>query len=250
MMVTFLSLGSSGCQEEAAASRQETEPTAETSKMPAQKGIQENRGMAYTIITMKIDDPEKYAEYRRQSRPIFAAAGGHLEREFEIVAPPKGTIVDLGNPNRLLVLYYDTQDGDEKLLSDPEYQRVRKIMDEATSDVRVITGTSAHFEASESPEDGRFYLMKLSYYKDNTDGRMDELMRLSEDIKPYQFYTERMIVPDAAFGFDAPSEVAIHFHDEADQNVALQQDESLMQAIGSYNERFLEKYAYLGLKML
>ena len=210
--------------------------------------LKENKGMSYTILLMNVHDERKYAEYRRKSSKIFKKAGGHLEREFNVVRIQNGGIDDIGEPNRALVLYYDMPDGDDKLLNNKEYQKIRPLMMESVRDLKVIKGTSEYFYQSESPEEERMYIMKISYYKEDQDGRLDMLKETGRLLTPYGFHTERMITPNSAAGFDKPDEVSVHFHDNAEQNDELHKDEEAMQAIGDYNSKYISKFAYLVLK--
>ena len=70
----------------------------------AEKDIEVNEGVAYTVLLMKVTDEEMYAQYRKKARPIFESIGV-LEREFE-VQKVNGNIA-LGDVNKVLVLYYN-----------------------------------------------------------------------------------------------------------------------------------------------
>ena len=244
-MIIGASIGCSANQSKEESNKDVIESTATTMKM---EKLKENKGVNYSIVLLTIKDAEKYNHYRKATEKLMKMAGGHIEREFDVMGQ-KGNIVDFEVPNRLVVIYWDTPDGHEQLMNNEKYKKESELLKSSVSNIRVVKGISEMFQTSDSNESGRMYLMKISYYKENTEGRIDMLQKIGSKLAPYGFYTERMIMADEAKGIDVPSEVTIHFHDFAHQNAELQKDESVTSAIGEYNDKYLTHFVYLPLKL-
>lgn len=242
-LVALLIACSGNSQKKTTASHQTNKN--ETTKM---KRLKENQGGNYSVIFLTIHDHEKYNSYREKTEKLMRKSGGHIEREFDVMGQ-KGNIPDFEAPNRAIVVYWDTPKGSALLMNSKEYQKASELLKASTSNIRVLKGKSAMFQSSDSDETGRMYLMKISYYKENTKGRLNMLHELSPKLAPYGFYTERMIMTDNAVGIETPSEVTIHFHDFASQNEQLQKDESVINGIGKYNEKYLTEFVYLPLML-
>lgn len=213
------------------------------------KILMENKGKTYSIIFLNITDEKGYDDYRKSSDELRLKYGGHIEREFDVMGQ-KGNIPNFEAPNRIIVMYWDEPNGNTLLMKDEKYQKAQAILKSSTSAIRVVDGTSEMFQSSDSEEAGRMYLMKISYYKEDTEGRLKMLQEIGSAISPYNFYTERMVMVNEAFGFDKPSEVTIHFHDKAIQNEQLQKDEVVTKAIGEYNNKYLTFFVYIPLKLI
>ncbi|MBL4669342.1 MAG: DUF1330 domain-containing protein [Flavobacteriales bacterium] len=212
------------------------------------EGLKENKGVNYSIVLLTVQDDEKYNRYRKATEKLMNKAGGHIEREFDVMGQ-KGNIENFEAPNRIVVIYWDKPDAHEELMSNEKYKKESKLLKQSANNIRVIKGTSEMFQSSDSDENGRMYLMKISYYKENTEGRSEMLQKIGPQLAPYGFYTERMIMANDAKGIDTPNEVTIHFHDFAHQNTELQKDESVKSAIGEYNSKYLTHFVYLPLKL-
>ncbi len=161
----------------------------------------------------------------------------------------KGNISGFEAPNRIVVVKWDSETGHQHVMDNPKYKDISKLLKASTSNIRVVKGTSEMFQSSKSDEDGRMYLIKMSYYKSNIQGRLDMLGDIGTKLAPYGFYTERMIMVNESIGFEKPDEFTIHFHDFVSQNVKLQNDAIAMKAIGEYNEKYLTQFVYLPLKL-
>lgn len=244
-MMVCTSAGCSANQSKKESNKDIIESTATTMKM---EKLKENKGVNYSIVFLTIQDNEKYNRYRKATEKLMKKAGGHIEREFDVMGQ-KGNIADFEAPNRLIVIYWDTPNGHEQLMNNKKYKKESELLKSSVSNIRVVKGTSEMLQTSDSEESGRMYLMKISYYKENTDGRIDMLQKIGPKLAPYGFYTERMIMVNEAKGIDVPNEVTIHFHDFAHQNAELQKDESVTSAIGEYNEKYLTNFVYLPLKL-
>ncbi|WP_142783761.1 DUF1330 domain-containing protein [Changchengzhania lutea] len=244
-MIVSVSNGCSANQSKKENNNNTIESTAKTMKM---EKLKENKGVNYSIVLLTIQDNEKYNRYRKATEKVMKKAGGHIERDFDVMGQ-KGNIENFEAPNRVVVIYWDTPNGHEQLMNNEKYKKESELLKSSTSNIRVIKGTSEMFQSSDSDENGRMYLMKISYYKENTAGRIEMLQKIGPKLAPYGFYTERMIMANEAKGIDIPNEVTIHFHDFSYQNEELQKDESVKSAIGEYNNKYLTHFVYLPLKL-
>ncbi len=228
-------------------SGQSAEKTSQSKKTNNQM-LMENQGRTYSVVFLNITDQKGYEQYRKSTDKLRKKYGGHIEREFDVMGQ-KGNIPDFEAPNKVIVMYWDNPDGHQLLMNDEKYQKALTVLKTSTSSIRAVRGTSQMFQSSTSDETGRMWLIKISYYKDNTAGRLDMLQEIGDKLTPYGFYTERMVMVDEASGFDQPSEVTVHFHDFAYQNEELQNDASVTGAIGEYNQKYLTHFVYLPLKL-
>lgn len=211
-------------------------------------GIEENKGKIYSVIMLNISNEEGYNKYRKKSEQLLQKSGGNIEREFDVVGQ-KGNISDFETPNRIIVVSWDSPNGHQNLMDNSKYIKVSELLKSSTRNIRVVKGASVLFQSSSSNEKGRMYLIKMSYYKKNTQGRLDMLNEIGPKLSPYGFYTERMIMINESVGFEKPDEVTIHFHDHAFQNAELQKDTSVTNAIREYNQKYLTAFMYLPLKL-
>jgi len=214
----------------------------------SKKNLTENKGKYYSILLMRVSNETHYEDFYGRFMRILSDQGSYIEREFEVEAP-RGNISDLGQPNRALVVYHGSQAKEKNLRSSRDYGETQRVLEAATDYFKTIKGTSVSFQASGSRESQRFYLMKISYFKEDTQGREEMLTEIRPLFDPYGFKTERMIKGLAAEGMNTPDEVSIHFHDEASQAGALMQDSKATQAIGDYNQKYVANYAYLSLRL-
>lgn len=210
--------------------------------------LEANNGKSYSVIMLNISDDTVYNTYRKKSNKLLKKSGGHVEREFDVMGQ-KGNIPNFEAPNRIIVVKWDSPMGHQNLMENPKYIKTSALLKSSTSNIRVVKGTSEMFQSSDSDENGRMYLIKISYYKTNTNGRMDMLNEIGPKLKPYGFFTERMIMVNEAVGFEKPDEFTIHFHDFEAQNEALQKDEAVGNAIGKYNTKYLTQFVYMPLKI-
>lgn len=217
-------------------------------KMDGNQKLKANNGKSYSVIMLNISNDDGYNQYLEESNKLLEKSGGYIEREFDVMGQ-KGNIPDFEAPNRIIVVKWDSPNGHQNLMDNPKYVKASELLKSSTSNIRVIKGTSEMFQASDSDENGRMYLIKMSYYKDNTQGRQDMLNKIGPKLAPYGFYTERMIMAEESVGFETPDEFTIHFHDFATQNEELQKDESVTSVIGEYNNKFLTQFVYLPLKL-
>ena len=216
--------------------------------MDRNQKLKVNNGKSYSVIMLNISNDDGYNQYREKSNKLLEKSGGHIEREFDVMGQ-KGNIPNFEAPNRIIVVKWNSLMGHQNLMDNPKYIKVSELLKSSTSNIRVVKGASEVFQSSNSDENGRMYLIKMSYYKDNTQGRLDMLNEIGPKLAPYGFYTERMIMVKESVGFETPNEFTIHFHDFAAQNEELQKDESVTTAIGEYNNKHLTQFVYLPVKL-
>ncbi|MBL4710054.1 MAG: DUF1330 domain-containing protein [Flavobacteriales bacterium] len=219
-----------------------------TIKSQNKMNIEENKGENYAVIMLNITNVEGYNKYRKKTKKLLLKAGGHIEREFDVMGQ-KGNIPNFETPNRVIVIHWDSPNGQLSLMNNPKYIKASELLKLSATNIRVVKGTSEMFQSSNSDEQGRMYLIKMSYYKNNTHGRVDMLNEIGPKLAPYGFYTERMIMVNESVGFEKPNEFTIHFHDFAYQNEELQKDSSIKSLIGEYNQKYLTQFVYLPLKL-
>ncbi len=223
-------------------------PSTNETAMANRQALKENKNKNYSIIFLNITDEAGYNKYRKATEKLRKKYGGHVEREFDVLGQ-KGNISDFEAPNRAIVMYWDTPEASKAIMEDKKYQKAFETLKASTSSIRAVHGTSAMYQSSNSDESGRMWLMKISYYKEKTPGRLDMLKELGQELSPYGFYTERMVMANGASGMATPSEVTVHFHDFAHQNEELQKNQKIIDAIGEYNQKFLNHFVYLPLKL-
>lgn len=219
-----------------------------TIKSQNKMNIEENKGGNYAVIMLNINNLENYNKYRKKTKKLLLKAGGHIEREFDVMGQ-KGNISNFETPNRIIVVHWDSPNGHLNLMNNSKYIKASELLKSSATNIRVVKGTSEMFQSSDSNEQGRMYLIKMSYYKNNTLGRIDMLNEIGPKLEPYGFYTERMIMVNESVGFEKPDEFTIHFHDYASQNEELQKDTTVTSAIGEYNQKYLTQFIYLPLKL-
>lgn len=92
---------------------------------------------AYVIFDITVKDPEKYEEYKKQTMPTIAAFGGRF-----IVRGGQMEVLE-GNwqPNRIVILEFESIAKAKAWLNSPEYSEVKKIRHStAVSNAIVVEG--------------------------------------------------------------------------------------------------------------
>jgi len=206
--------------------------------------IKENNDKSYAIQLAQVADESKFADYRQKLDVILKQSGGYIERIFDM-DPPRGNIEGFEQMNRALVIFYGSNNSKSK----DALKKLHTFL--ATFDFKVITfnGFSALSETSDSNWKDRFYLMKISHFKDNAEGREEMLTAMGPILEKYAFKTERMLRKRSSKDSATPDEIAIHYHDSAEQAGELQQDSEAMEAIGQYNSKYVNRFAYFTLRL-
>ena len=92
---------------------------------------------AYVIVSVTVDDPEKYEEYKKLVPPALAAYGG------KYLARGGKTEVLEGDwsPNRIVILEFESIEMAKKWIDSPEYREARALRHQAAStDMIVVEG--------------------------------------------------------------------------------------------------------------
>ena len=90
----------------------------------------------YAVRILWVQDPEIFAEYQEQTKPIIARHGVHIER-WLMTEDIEGTGME--KPDEIVVTWFENAAAKEAFDNDPEFQRVAQIRDQA---VRMVTVTA------------------------------------------------------------------------------------------------------------
>ena len=90
----------------------------------------------YAVRILWVKDPERFAEYQEQTKPIIARHGVHVER-WLMTEDIEGTGME--KPDEIVVTWFENAAAKEAFENDPEFQRVAQIRDQA---VRMVTVTA------------------------------------------------------------------------------------------------------------
>jgi len=92
----------------------------------------------YIIVDLDVTDPEKFAKYREQVSSLIEAYGGKY-----IVRGGKHEVLEGGwNPNRLVVLEFESAAAAKKFWDSDDYAPVKKMRHEsAQSNIVLVEGT-------------------------------------------------------------------------------------------------------------
>ncbi len=92
----------------------------------------------YIIVDLDVTDPEKFAKYREQVSPLIEAYGGKY-----IVRGGEHEVLEGGwNPNRLVVLEFESAAAAKKFWDSDDYAPVKKMRHEsAQSNIVLVEGT-------------------------------------------------------------------------------------------------------------
>ena len=93
--------------------------------------------MPYEInVGLLVADQEKYAQYRREMRPLLDAAGGAFRYDFEI-ARVLHAEVKSAEVNRVFVLRFPSRLAKESFFADPRYLEIRRRLFDPSVKARV-----------------------------------------------------------------------------------------------------------------
>ena len=90
----------------------------------------------YAVRLLWIRDPELFAEYQEQTKPIIAKHGVHIER-WLVTEDISGD--GLERPDEIVVTWFENAASKEAFENDPEFQKAAEIRDKA---VRLATITA------------------------------------------------------------------------------------------------------------
>ena len=95
-----------------------------------------NREKVYAVRLLWIRDPEGFAAYQEETKPILARHGVHVER-WLVTEDIKGDGIE--KPDEIVVTWFENASAKDAFENDPEYKKVAEIRDRA---VRLVTITA------------------------------------------------------------------------------------------------------------
>jgi uncharacterized protein (DUF1330 family) len=99
---------------------------------------------AYVIVDIEVTDPELYEEYKRLAPPLVALYGGKYLARGGRVEVLEGD----WDPNRLVILEFETIEQARKWLESPEYATARRLRHRTTrSNMVVVEGLAGSVPA-------------------------------------------------------------------------------------------------------
>ena len=90
----------------------------------------------YAVRLLWVRDPQLFAEYQEQAKPILAKHGVHIER-WLVTEAMEGD--GLEKPDEIVVTWFTDAAARDAFENDPEFKRVAEIRDEA---VKLVTITA------------------------------------------------------------------------------------------------------------
>jgi len=90
----------------------------------------------YVVRLFWVRDPEMFAEYQEQTKPIIAKHGVHIER-WLVTKDIDGDGME--KPNEIVVTWFENAASKEAFENDPTYQKAEQIRDKA---VKLVTITA------------------------------------------------------------------------------------------------------------
>ncbi len=88
----------------------------------------------YAVMLLWVRDPELFAEYQEQAKPIIAKHGMHIER-WLVTENIDGDGME--RPDEIVVTWFENAAAKDALEHDPEYQKVMEIRDKAVKLVAI-----------------------------------------------------------------------------------------------------------------
>ena len=111
--------------------------------------------MPYEInVGLLVADQEKYAQYRREMRPLLDAAGGAFRYDFEVARvlhAEEGT----AEINRVFVIRFPSRSAKEAFFADPRYLEIRRRLFDPSVKARVSIAEYVTDDASIPPSPRR-----------------------------------------------------------------------------------------------
>ncbi len=88
----------------------------------------------YAVMLLWVRDPEMFAEYQEQAKPIIAKHGMHIER-WLVTKNIDGNGME--RPDEIVVTWFENAAAKDALEHDPEFQKVVEIRDKAVKLVAI-----------------------------------------------------------------------------------------------------------------
>ncbi len=94
----------------------------------------------FAVNLLWVHDPDLFAEYQEQSKPVLAKHGVHVER-WLMTETMEGNGFD--RPDQMVVTWHRNAAARDAFENDPEYREAAKIRDRAAKLV-IVTGRSVY----------------------------------------------------------------------------------------------------------
>ena len=94
----------------------------------------------FAVNLLWVHDPDMFAEYQEQSKPVLAKHGVHIER-WLMTETMEGNGFD--RPDQMVVTWHRNAAARDAFENDPEYREAAKIRDRAVKLV-IVTGRSVY----------------------------------------------------------------------------------------------------------
>ncbi len=88
----------------------------------------------YAVRLVWIRDPQMFAEYQRQAKPILKKHSVHIER-WLVTKEIEGDGME--KPDEIVVTWFNNASAKKAFETDPEFQKVAEIRDKATKLVTI-----------------------------------------------------------------------------------------------------------------
>ncbi len=199
----------------------------------------------YVIVFVNVTDEVGYQEYRDKTAAAFAEIGGHLDREFDMYPKTQSSIGEIGPFNRAFMIWYDTEEGANRVFT---HETIQKHLPKMHASVSGAAFFSGRVVPSELGPVGEKYVVKLSFLKPGVDRReMDaEADRINKYLGKYGFSVERNFATVAGQGMDPrPDVISVLVYKDASKQSLLMADEQAMADISAFNTKYLDGFVYL-----
>jgi len=93
----------------------------------------------YFILDITVHNEQKYEQYRQKVKPIIESFGGtyvvRAGTKFVSDNPTSGLLQTGGdwNPDRMIVLHFDSEEGVRQFLESPEYKKIVHLRTSSSS---------------------------------------------------------------------------------------------------------------------
>ena len=88
----------------------------------------------YVVRLLWVDDPDLFAEYQEQAKPVLARHGVHIER-WLMTEDMQGD--GMTKPDEIVVTWFKDEQSREAFENDPDFKRAAEIRDRAAKLVSV-----------------------------------------------------------------------------------------------------------------
>jgi len=199
----------------------------------------------YSVISMQINNLNKFKEYRQKTKKLFQSAGGKILRDFDVVGAPKGPI-QYGEVSRVSLVEFNSETGFKKLSKNPDYKKYQNLLNDAASNQKLMSGST---HKPYSAKSGELFILKISNYK-KQDGQAQKVANgINQRLqKKYDFYNDTQFKISELEGLHRADDVGIFLYKKSSGQEKLYKDKNAMESIGKFNKTFLDGFVYLALR--